>query len=243
MLRGAAGDWVALRAGGHGQRGVGGHSHNDQLALAVALDGVRLVDEPGTLCYGADPLWRDRFRGTAAHATAVLDGAEQAPLWDGRLFALPARGRSRLRAVEERWPLVRAIAARGPHQREVQVDAAARAVVVIDRFTGDGSVEVRWPLAEVEVAPAAPDDLAFLDGRRAPSWAGQADRAAALRLLVGGRTHGFLIPLGATGAPTLDRGWRAPRWGERRPSTVIRFPRLRPAEIAVAFALAPAAAR
>lgn len=55
-----------------------GHGHADLLSVQCATFGkARLVD-PGTYCYTAEPQWRDHFRGTHAHNTAVVDGENQA---------------------------------------------------------------------------------------------------------------------------------------------------------------------
>jgi hypothetical protein len=143
----AGGEVVALRAGPAGQRGVGGHAHNDQLSIAVWLDGRPLVVDPGTACYAADPAWRDRFRGTAAHATVVVDGEEQSRLYDGRMFALPDAARGELVALEELGGTARMVArhagyrrlrGRVVHRREVRLERAMRAVVVSDVLDGRG---------------------------------------------------------------------------------------------------------
>jgi hypothetical protein len=115
--------WQAeLRAGSYGQHGVGGHAHNDQLSFVAWLDGAPLVVDAGTGCYAADMVLRDAFRGTAAHSTVTIDGAEQSPILDGRPFALLDRARGRRVLLE---------------------DVAARAVVVAEH---DGYQRLRTPL-------------------------------------------------------------------------------------------------
>jgi hypothetical protein len=87
-------DYAAIRCGAAGQDGVGGHSHNDQLSIVVHVGGAPVVIDPGTARYTGDRLLRDRFRGTAAHATVVVDGREQSALMN-RPFALFDRARAR----------------------------------------------------------------------------------------------------------------------------------------------------
>ena len=65
--------------------GTAGHSHADTLSLVLRRcapnDGQmieQILIDPGTYTYVADPLWRDRFRGTAAHNTLRIDGLDQA---------------------------------------------------------------------------------------------------------------------------------------------------------------------
>jgi len=65
--------WLAVRCGSIGQRGNGGHAHNDQLALELALDGVSLIVDPGTYLYTPLPDRRNHFRSTAVHNTVVTD--------------------------------------------------------------------------------------------------------------------------------------------------------------------------
>lgn len=68
---------VVLRAGAIGQRGKGGHAHNDQLSVLLALDGAEVLVDPGTYVYLPSPLLRNRFRSTLMHNTLTLDGLEQ----------------------------------------------------------------------------------------------------------------------------------------------------------------------
>jgi hypothetical protein len=55
-----------------------GHSHSDTLAFVVRHRGQDLLIDPGTYTYMADPAWRNRFRGSAAHNTIRIDGLDQA---------------------------------------------------------------------------------------------------------------------------------------------------------------------
>jgi len=41
-------------------------------------DAEQILIDPGTYTYVADPVWRDRFRGTAAHNTIRIDERDQA---------------------------------------------------------------------------------------------------------------------------------------------------------------------
>lgn len=66
-----------LRAGSIGQKGKGGHAHNDQLSLTLAIDGKELFVDCGTYSYTPLPQERNRFRSTSAHNTLVVEGMEQ----------------------------------------------------------------------------------------------------------------------------------------------------------------------
>jgi hypothetical protein len=99
VLRGA-GAVVTVSAGTQGQGGVGGHSHNDKLSFELHLRGRPVIVDPGTGTYTREPAVRNAFRGTAAHNTLEVDGAEQAPLEPRRLFALPEAARARVQVFQ-----------------------------------------------------------------------------------------------------------------------------------------------
>ena len=67
----------AIRAGNIGQKGKGGHAHNDQLSFIFAVDNTIVFADPGTYLY--TPSWkeRNRFRSTAMHNTLSVNGMEQ----------------------------------------------------------------------------------------------------------------------------------------------------------------------
>lgn len=58
--------------------GRGGHGHADALSVCVSLDGRRYLIDSGTYTYSSAGNERDRFRGTAAHNTLLVDGEDQA---------------------------------------------------------------------------------------------------------------------------------------------------------------------
>ena len=68
---------VIVRAGSFGA-GSAGHSHADVLSMVAFRDGNELLIDAGTFTYVADADARERFRGTAAHNTVWIEGAEQA---------------------------------------------------------------------------------------------------------------------------------------------------------------------
>ncbi len=55
-----------------------GHSHSDTLGVVVRHGSQDLLIDPGTYTYMADPAWRNRFRGSAAHNTIRIDRLDQA---------------------------------------------------------------------------------------------------------------------------------------------------------------------
>jgi Heparinase II/III-like protein/Heparinase II/III N-terminus len=152
LRRGALEAFVSC--GRNGQRGIGGHSHNDKLSLELHARGVLAVCDPGCPSYTGDPELRNAFRSTRAHATLMVDGIEQAPILPERLFALPDVSEARLLAFEPGGPAARlagehrGFARAGVvHRREIAV--AEWGVAVVDRIQGRGMhhVELRWPFA------------------------------------------------------------------------------------------------
>lgn len=59
--------YLAVRCGGIGQGGRGGHAHNDSLAVELWIDGQDWFADPGTYTYTSDPSMRNRYRSVRAH--------------------------------------------------------------------------------------------------------------------------------------------------------------------------------
>lgn len=80
LQRGALDVWLDCGPTGFGLTGPGGHGHNDTTAIVVHLDGTALLHDPGWYTYHGDRELRNHLRGTGAHNTLKIDGAEQARL-------------------------------------------------------------------------------------------------------------------------------------------------------------------
>ena len=91
---------VTFRCGHVGQCGNGGHAHCDQLSITLAVDGVSIIDDPGTGVYTPNPELRNRFRGSQVHSTIHINGMEQGSWLSGRwgLFAMKDKSNSKLLA-------------------------------------------------------------------------------------------------------------------------------------------------
>jgi len=66
-----------IRCGNIGQKGKGGHSHNDQLSFTLKIFGKDIFVDPGTYSYTGYPEMRNLFRSTAYHNTLSIDEYEQ----------------------------------------------------------------------------------------------------------------------------------------------------------------------
>lgn len=87
--------YLAVRCGPNGQRGNGGHAHNDQLSLVLWVDGEEWIADPGTYLYTPLPFRRNEYRSVRAHfAPQAADGREPGRL-DLGLFRLGDEARAR----------------------------------------------------------------------------------------------------------------------------------------------------
>jgi heparinase II/III-like protein len=196
--------WAMVRCGDVGLEGVGAHAHNDQLSFELCLGGQPLVVDPGSYLYTADPVARNAFRATSAHATLQVDGREQNPLRSDYLFAVEDRAQARGLSWEAEGPRATFVGEhRGfapiVHRRRVAFDGEARTVEIEDQVTGGEQLQWSFPLA--------PGAHVTIDGARATArWP-----AAALT---------FEAPDGVTWA--LGDGWVSPAYGIRERAPVLR---------------------
>ncbi|WP_426746856.1 alginate lyase family protein [Myxococcus faecalis] len=177
VLRGA-GAVVTVSAGKQGQRGVGGHSHNDKLSFELHLGGRPVIVDPGTGSYTRDPAMRNALRGTAAHNTVQVDGAEQATLDKARLFALPEEAKARVVAflpgtsvdrLRVRHDGYRLLPAPVGIERTFRLDRRERSLAGRDSFIGTGSHEVigRFHLPDEQARRVTPDAQVLARAQRA----------------------------------------------------------------------------
>jgi hypothetical protein len=223
---------VALRSGSYGQNGVGGHAHNDQLSLVAWLDGAPLVVDPGTARYAADLVARNRFRGTAAHSTIVVDGAEQSPILDGRPFALLDRARAPRVRLEDTGAVAvvtgahegyRRLRARLRHHRRLTLRRDLDAVVIDDRLDGrgDGAVELRLHLGQPARRGAPAGARRRLDEVARALGLGPIDSARAIA--IGDPARAIVYIVGIAGRPNLESGQFSPRYGMTEPIALVTF--------------------
>jgi hypothetical protein len=69
--------FLSIRCGSIGQKGKGGHSHNDQLSITLNINGNDVMVDPGTYTYTAFPDLRNKFRSIHYHNTLCIEGKEQ----------------------------------------------------------------------------------------------------------------------------------------------------------------------
>lgn len=149
-------------AGPLGYLSIAAHGHADALALTLSVGGREFLIDPGTYAYHTQKLWRDYFRGTAAHNTVVIDGQNQSEIGGNFMWLRKANARC------ERWESTSdydefvgshdgytRFADPVRHRREIRLDKRTRHFVVTDTLDCRGShrVECVWHFAEAcEVA-------------------------------------------------------------------------------------------
>jgi hypothetical protein len=225
---------VELRSGTYGQKGIGGHAHNDQLSVVAWLDGAPLLVDPGTARYAADMVVRDRFRGTAAHSTVIVDGAEQSPILDGRPFALLDRAQAPRVRLEDSGPVAsvegahdgyRRLRSRVRHRRRVTLRRDLD-VLLIDDFLdgrGDGGVELRLHLgtsARLGVPEAALPRI-----RTVERALGLDESEPAHMVSLGDQVGAVVLGVSPEVVPCLETGEFSPCYGSTQAITLVTFRR------------------
>ncbi|MBM2816388.1 MAG: hypothetical protein HW421_3150 [Ignavibacteria bacterium] len=95
---------IAIRCGSLGQKGKGGHAHNDQLSFELYVRNKPFIIDAGTYLYTPFPEIRNRFRKTSKHNVLSIEGIEQNPLQDSSdddLFWLSDRAKGRVLSMDE----------------------------------------------------------------------------------------------------------------------------------------------
>ncbi len=223
----------SVRCGPLGINGWANHAHCDQLHVEFCWNGKPVVVDPGTYLYSGSAAARNLFRSTRAHNTVVVDGEEQNRFWPGLLFRMMDDTRSDAkvwRAGVERVEFVgehsgyRRLRGKVGVTRRVVLYSAREILFVGDTLRGPGTHKLEWffhSAADIEpekIEPWAGDALALAE--LAPEAAGflfqAAWRVGPLLLIAAAPENVYL-------ETKLERGWVAPRYGQREEAAVVRF--------------------
>jgi len=132
---------IVADAGPLGYLSIAAHGHADALAFTLSVGGQEMLIDPGTFAYHTQRAWRDYFKGTSAHNTVRVDGADQSVsggnfLWTRHAQAQRERWESA--AGQEVWAGSHDGYLRLPdpvrHRRTLELDKAARLLRVTDRL-------------------------------------------------------------------------------------------------------------
>ena len=127
------------------------HGHADALSFTLTVAGKPIIVDTGTYAYHSDPMWRDYFRGTAAHNTIVVDGADQSAhagifLWtrhaSTRVLAWDAADDGGV-VVAQHDGYARSTAV-ATHRRQVELHG--NDLRVVDDVAGQGMHDIEWRL-------------------------------------------------------------------------------------------------
>jgi hypothetical protein len=94
--------FLVIRCGSLGQNGFGGHAHNDQLSIVLAIKNHFLFVDPGSYTYTNLPARRNEFRSTQMHNTLACYDLEQNDFRMDTLFALNEKTFSRVLSFEDK---------------------------------------------------------------------------------------------------------------------------------------------
>lgn len=163
-----------------------GHAHADSLSFEMSLSGQRVFVNSGVDRYGTDAE-RQRQRGTAAHNTVVVDGADSSEVWAG--FRVARRARTTIELANAPALQIRAshdgyrrLAGRVVHRREWRL--GTQCLIIKDHLVGRcRSIEAFFHLHPgVQVTGQSSDSLT-LRVPGAPEVQLSFDGAAAIRSL------------------------------------------------------------
>jgi hypothetical protein len=152
----AANAHVFIDCGPVGLAGRGGHGHNDALSFEAVLQGVPVVSDAGCYVYTNSFEERNRFRATAAHNTPQIDGEEINRFFSPELLWLLRNDSEPLQA--RLWSEGDRLLFEGSHSgyrrlsgsitplRRIELSRDARALRVVDSFSGSGVHAVSIPL-------------------------------------------------------------------------------------------------
>lgn len=68
---------LIFKCGKLGQKGKGGHDHNDNLSYQLYLEKKPFIVDIGSYCYTSDFVQRNKYRSTCSHNTLWVEGVEQ----------------------------------------------------------------------------------------------------------------------------------------------------------------------
>lgn len=140
-----------------GYLSIAAHGHADALAFTLSVAGREMLIDPGTYAYHTQKVWRDYFRGTAAHNTLRVDGVDQSVMGGNFLWTRHAAARCMEwapGAEVDRWvgehDGYRRLADPVTHRRQIELNKGARHVAVADHLDCKGRhrVEMSWHFAE-----------------------------------------------------------------------------------------------
>lgn len=202
-----------------------GHAHADTLSYELVLDARRVVVDSGVFEYAPTPE-RLALRGTKAHNTVTVDGADQSEVWGA--FRLATRARPFGARVEADGTALRFAGAHDGYRRlgdgivhRRTIEYAGSAWRFCDEIDGRGTHSVG---SRIHLHP---DLTARLEERGVSVYDGE------------GRTV-MSVLLEDDASLTVETGWYYPRFGARLPNQCIALTRDGQLPMRLRYVLVPA---
>ena len=213
--------WCRCDSGPHGFLSIAAHAHADALSIEVRHDGTDVLADPGTYCYGSDPLFRRYFRSTIGHNTLEVLGRDQSASGGPTMWVRHAQSRltsldSSPNGNEGRWVAehygYRTLAPPVTHRRTVEFHGERRLIEITDEIDSAGRPPVRLAF---HLGPAVEANLdgCVLDLR----WQDR-DGGGATATVTLPSSLGWSLIRGARD-PVL--GWYSPAFGQKVPATDV----------------------
>jgi len=213
--------WCRLDSGPHGFLSIAAHAHADALSVEVRYDGIDILADPGTYCYGTEPEWRRFFRSTVGHNTLELDGEDQSvsggpTMWmrqaSTELIALNAAADGSQVTWSARHDGYTSLQPPAVHRRTVRWSAAERRLHIEDTIISDGPHRARLAF---HLGPTVSANL--VDSRAELSWRDAHDES---------QTATLTLPAALTwtayrGCEDPVLGWYSPSFGAKVPATML----------------------
>jgi hypothetical protein len=218
---GSADSHLVFDCGGLGDPS-GGHGHADSLSFTLFCGGRDLLIDPGTSVYNCQPEYREYFRSTAAHNTVVVDGISQSRTRG--TFAWKSKAAARLRSqfslqdIEYVDGEHDGYAGRGngiTHRRRV-IYIRPNYWIVLDELRGTGEHQFDFLYhfgQESKLNVFGDENRGEVDCRGSSGKAG-------LQLFL--YASDSIRADAVCGQQRPIQGWSSERYGERRPSSVLR---------------------
>jgi hypothetical protein len=219
-----------------GLRGRGGHGHNDCLSFELFAYDRTFITDSGTFRYAVPAEVRNRFRSTAAHNTAMVDGQEMARFISGTHWRIHDDAKPTLHlwytsAEADVFDGSHSGFLRLPepirHRRRIIFDKRQRMWMLEDRFLGSGhhTYEVFFHFAPTVGCHLGGDSLvAETQDPDGPNLA--------------------IIPLETEGLRVGIRpGWVSTRYGAREEAPVACYTAVGEAPLTMRFCLFPSPAK
>jgi hypothetical protein len=213
--------WCRCDAGPHGFLSIAAHAHADALSVEVRHDGVDILADPGTYCYGSEPGWRSYFKSTVGHNTIELGHRDQSDsggptLWvrhaRTRLLEIRSEADGRVTDWSAEQDGYTALDPPAQHRRTVRLSTAQRSIEIVDEIRSGGKHPIRLAF---HLGPALQATLNA--GSVELGWEVARGFVATATLYLPGALEWSLV----RGSSDPVMGWYSRGFGQKEPSITV----------------------